>query len=333
VALFSGLLVWGLLGAHKQFQNKPAPHHRSDITLYRAIIEGLQHGGGYYRTAINLQDKWGYPTTPQVTVRLPALAEFIALVGPTVAWCVLVALITVTSLLFIVRLDRLSDSRLQWYLASAGFGITAGLYVTPSLIYMHEVWAGLFISLALVLRSDSRWWPAVALGIAAACIRETALVYGAAMGVLALWQRRWSEAAAWAAGAAAFFGYLAWHFHEVNVHQVADPPRSPGWLVVKGWPFIVESMQASSPLVFGPIQLAAILTPFLLLGLFFLRRDQMTLRLLATVLGFCLVFFFLGRNNNIYWGMLYAPLIFVGIGFAPLGVVSLARALRRPPDC
>jgi hypothetical protein len=41
------------------------------------------------------------------------------------------------------------------------------------------------------------------------------------------------------------------------------------------------------------------------------------------------VFLVLGRPDNVYWGFLFAPILPIGLAFAPAALRDLVRAARR----
>ena len=48
-------------------------------------------------------------------------------------------------------------------------------------------------------------------------------------------------------------------------------------------------------------------------------------------LGYALAFAIAGRANNFYWGLVIAPVLFMGFAFAPRALTSLwRRALGKP---
>ena len=61
---------------------------------------------------------------------------------------------------------------------------------------------------------------------------------------------------------------------------------------------------------------AAVLTPLALLGWAFARGTFGRLAG-ATLLAFALVFCVIGQSGNIYWGLLYAPLLLIGLSLSP----------------
>ncbi|PNA35363.1 hypothetical protein, partial [Pseudomonas sp. MPR-AND1A] len=50
-------------------------------------------------------------------------------------------------------------------------------FVKADLACFHEIWAGLLIALSLAVRREGKWIEAVAIGLIALLIRETAALY------------------------------------------------------------------------------------------------------------------------------------------------------------
>ena len=99
--------------------------------------------------------------------------------------------------------------------------------VAPQAPYLHEVWAGLLISLSLALRRPERFGLAVAAGLAAVLIRELAAPYLVVMAVTALAGRHWREAAAWALALLLFAAALAFHAHMAHRDPLCWHPAPP----------------------------------------------------------------------------------------------------------
>ena len=68
----------------------------------------------------------------------------------------------------------------------------------------------------------------------------------------------------------------------------------------------------------------ALCFPLVLLGSW-AWHDSVGLRLKLILWGYSLVFLFVGRSNNDYWGVLLAPILGVSLIFAPLVIVTLWR--------
>lgn len=327
------LVAWGLIAGPStpsyaaDTSTGTGGHH--DIELYREIASRVAAGGNYYQVALPLQNEWNFPTNPVATVREPLEAWTVAVLGATGAQVLLLVLLVVAFVAMLARLEKAASNRFEWYGSILLLVVTATSFLVPGALYLHECWAMTLILLSLAVRTDRRWWPAVVFGVAAVMFRETALLYLGTMGAVALFQKRWSEVAGWATGAVAWLGFYLWHIHEVALAQVPTPLSAPSWLAFGGWPFVVSSVRFSTGLVLTPYWLAAVLVPFALAGWLF-ARGPVAMRAGLTALAFSLVFLVVGRDINLYWGLLFAGALLPGLAFVPRGLSVIARLLRRP---
>jgi hypothetical protein len=301
-------------------------HH--DVELYREIANRVAGGGDYYQVALPLQSAWSFPTSPVATVREPLEAWTIAALGATGAQILLLVLLVVAFVAMLARLEKAASNRFEWYGSMLLLVVTATSFLVPGALYLHECWAMTLILLSLAVRTDRRWWPAVVFGLAAVMFRETALLYLGTMGAVALFQKRWAEVAGWATGALAWLGFYLWHIHEVALAQVPGPLSAPPWLAFGGWPFVVSSVRFSTGLVLTPYWVAAVLVPFALAGWLF-ARGPVAMRAGLTAAAFSLVFLVVGRDINLYWGLLFAGALLPGLAFVPRGVAVIGRLLKQ----
>jgi hypothetical protein len=90
-------------------------------------------------------------------------------------------------------------------------------------------------------------------------------------------------------------------------------------------------VQATGPLRLLPPSLAALLVPLALLGWAVWRPGPRAAAFIAA--NFLLLAFF-ARPDNFYWAFLIAPLLPLGLLFAPRALAELGRAalpgMRRP---
>jgi hypothetical protein len=191
--------------------------------------------------------------------------------------------------------------------------------------YLHEVWAGVLISLSLALRRPHGFAAAVALGLAAALIRELAAPYLLAMLALALTERRWREGAAWASALVLFGAALALHAHLVGRLVLPSDHASVGWLKLSGWPFVLHAAQWNGLLAVAPAWLAAVVVPLALFGAA-TWDGPLGRRLAAILIGYVLAFAVVGRPENFHWGLVFTPLLPLGLVRA---VASAADYLNR----
>jgi hypothetical protein len=301
---------------------------RGDVALYRAIVERMQAGQGYYPAVAAEQQARNYPTTPFVTWRLPTMAVVLSALGKADAGRLLQALAASTVLLWVLVLIRAGFQRGMVLAVGLllGTGVTLALPMPAPSLYLHETWAGVLIALSLGLR-QSAWPLAVLAGFAAMACREHALLFVAVMGFCALLEGQRREALGWVAAMLAFGLYLAVHAWQVAEHVGSDALESSGWLALGGWEFVLQTAQWNVVVLMVGPWLAAVAMPLALLGSG-AWDHPLGRRLGLTVAGYTLAFMIVGRPDNDYWGIVCAPLIALSLAFAPSGLRSLWMAAR-----
>jgi hypothetical protein len=328
-ALLAGLLILmavaGYFGRAPVITGSVSRGHFSDLDMHRLAAAGVHRGESYYDALGPVLRRWGYAPKPFFAWRLPTLAWSIGkLPRPEIAKVLLMALAVAMMLAWARRLRP-----------QLGFPLTcvALLLLIPSLVlaslphwyFQHELWAGLLIALSLALY-PRHWAAAVVCGLAALMIRELTLAYVVIMCVWAAYERRTREMLAWLAGIVAFVAYLAMHARIVTAHQMPTDLSDPSWLRLAGWPFVV----ACSSWMFWaliPYWLGGALSVFGVFGLLASRNGRLLTSGLAYMAAFCIV----GKPFNDYWGLMYTPLLAVGLAFAlPAAVGLLQRAMAGP---
>lgn len=331
IALLIGLLLWGITAGPPGSGGQRDGPADSDLRLYAAIGQQVENGVGYYAAVADQQDKLGYPTRPIMTVREPTLAWLVQTVGGAdSAQLLLLGLVTLTSVMMAIRLRTVTSSVASW--AAAGLLSTLSLLLMAwsDLVLLHEVWAGVLITLSLALRTRRRWTTSVVMGLAAALIRELAVPYLFVMLVLAWRDRRRREAIAWALAIAAWGIFYGVHALRVLDLVPAGDSASPGWLAVEGWPLFVEMIRSRSMLVLLPFWVAAVIVPFALLGWWTMRSAYST-RVALTLTGYAVAFMIVGRADTTYWGFLLAALVLPGIAMVPR-VLGPEKVPQDPDD-
>jgi hypothetical protein len=318
LALLAALLLATLLAltgpARLGHDSAPGDH---DVVLYQTIVQGLRGGGNYYATAADALRAGDYPMHPFVTFRLPTLAVvlYTLAAGVVVAWY--------------LRLRPAFARPIPRLVAMLLLGGGLLAFVQDELIAFHEVWAGLLIALSLAVRRDDRWIEAVALGLCAMLIRETALLYVAIMALFALAERRQREALGWASTIGVFAIALALHAHAVALVVQPTDPVSPGWAGLLGFGFFVKTMQVSTALALAPLWLAAPLVGLALFG-WAAWNSPLAVRALAIFTAYTALLALFGRTDTFYWGLMIAPTLLIGLAFAPDGVRDLLASARGP---
>lgn len=302
---------------------------QADVLLYESIVAGVRGGGDYYAVTADALRSGDYPLKPFVTFRLPTLALIEASVPRPATLGLLYLLATGVFAAWFVRL-RPAFARpppLAIGLALLAGGMTA--FIQPDLASFHEIWAGLLIALSLALRRRERWVEAVAIGMVAMLIRETAALYVAIMAVLAYVEGQKREAIGWGTTLAALALVITCHAHAVAQVVHAADPASPGWAGMLGFGFFVKAMTLSTALDLAPPWLAAPLVALALFG-WAAWRNAVAMRALVVFAGYAVLLALFGRTDTFYWGLMIAPTLLIGLAFAPDGLRDLlAAALDR----
>lgn len=302
---------------------------QADVVLYETIVQGLRGGGTYYTVAAQALRAGDYPMHPFVTFRLPTLAMVQAALPPMATPALLYLLVGGVVYAWYRRLrPALARPAARGIaLALLAGGLVA--FVQSQLASFHEIWAGLLIALSLAVRRDDRWVEAVAIGLIAMLIRETAALYVGIMAGMALAAGQRKEALGWVATLGVLAIVIALHAHAVDAVVRDTDPTSPGWAGLLGFGFFVKTMQVSTALALAPLWLAAPLVGLSLFG-WAAWRDALALRVLATLLGYAALLGLFGRVDTFYWGLMIAPLLLIGLAFAPDGVRDLVARARDP---
>ena len=300
----------------------------SDLGLYDAVAERVRHGDGYYQAAVQeMRARPGYPLRPFVTVRPPLLAEIQATLPHAVATGLLYLLVAGVALAWVVRITESFPDGAARIVAALLLG--GGLFtaVQPFLFTSHELWASLLIALSLGVRRPGRWVEAVALALAAMLIRELSALYAVIMLAFAWREGARREAIGWAVALAVFAAALAAHAWAVT--RVTGPLdlASDGWTGLHGPWFFVQTIRHATVLEAFPYVVAIPLVVLALLG-WASWRDPVAARMFATVSAYGLLIALAARLNNFYWGLMVAPVLLLGLAFAPDGVRDLVRAAR-----
>jgi hypothetical protein len=329
LAALLGLMLYGL-ATHAPSLARGVKPAFDDPHLYRNIADRIARGQGYYQAAQAEHRAHGYPTSPAQVFREPALAWLMAVLREDVwrqaAFFGLAAIAAVAVLHAFEREGMSARHRaIAMVVMTTGLGL---VIIHGGILFIHEAWAGLLIALSLALYSPGRWRAAVVVGLAACLVRELALPYLAAMGAMALWERRWRELAAWAGAGAVFLVLFAIHLHAAAaLHQRLDA-TSPGWLGMGGIPHVLALARLNLALIVAPTAIVALAVGVSLIGLLG-SRNPIAARAALIVGGYMAAFLVLGRADNNYWGALYAPILPLGVVLAPPALGDLARRAFR----
>jgi len=302
-----------------------------DRELYRAEVDAIATGNGYYAAAASELADRSYPTQSVFNWRTPLpmwlLGHTSLLFGKVLLIALAVALV-LTTFEWAAREGGAAVALLTSFLMlGALFPCVLG-----DLVVMPVLWAGVLIALSLSLLGLGKTKLGIASGIAALFVRDLAGPFCAGACFYALWKKRYREAAGWAVGILLYFAFFAWHAWQVSLHQPpAGHAHVAGWIQMAGAPFVLATAQMNTLLLLTPQWLTAIYLPLALLGFASWHSDAGQRAGLAAA-GYLLLFALVGQDFNQYWGALIAPLVCLGAGRAPLAVrdVWRAAAVRYP---
>ncbi|MEG3083523.1 hypothetical protein U1707_07710 [Sphingomonas sp. PB2P12] len=327
LALFVAIIVatWLALAVPPAL-HWPGADHGRDMALYAGIVDGVRHGGTYYAVAADAMRAGDYPMKPFVTMRLPTLAVTTAAMPSFAVVTMLYALAIATMIAWYGRLQAVLT---RPALAIAMILLLGGMlaFFQSGLMLFHEIWAGLLIALSLAMHRPGRWIEAVAFGLAAVLIRETAAPYLALMAAFAFVEGSRREAAAWMVSLVIIAIVLVLHAHAVSLVVRPLDPASQGWAGMLGFGFVIRAIVDATALSLFPLAIAAPLVGVALFG-WTTWHDPLATRMAALLAGYSVMLGLFGRLDTFYWALLIAPVSLVGMVFAVDGLRDLVRAAR-----
>lgn len=296
-----------------------------EAAMLAGLIQGIRAGGDYYSVAESLFRvdvaairAWG-------DVPLPGLALMLGSVSPLAAFAIQSALVIAVFVLWFIRLRHVF-ARIAG-MAAIGFLLAGGLVVAidPLLATLGSLWAGLLIAISLGLWRPGRWIEPAAFALIACAFDEAVLLYVALMGVFSLVEGRRHEAIGWAVVAAITIALFAVHGSAVgDLWANAAPVRIEAhW---GGYAMFLQSTALATALQVLPLPLTAVLVGLALIG-WASWADASGVRVLATISAYALLIAIFAPPAAAHWGLLVAPLILLGLAFAPDGLRDLAAAL------
>jgi hypothetical protein len=302
---------------------------KGDLALYARIAARVTAGEDYYAAAMGEQRASNYPTRPFVAVRQPTLAWLQAAIGVNGVRIVELALVAACLWALQLRLAPLvaMPERLLALVLMVLGGAAAAV---PTAGLIHELWAGLWLTLALLIHRPERWWPALLAAGCALAVRELAAPFVLLWLAFALAERRWREAAGVAALIAVFAAGMAAHYLAVEAGRLPGDPSSQGWDAMAGYGLPLMALARLTGLLLLPIQWAAPLAILPLLGWASLGGRLGLFALLWFAGLFTMVALF-ARPENFYWVQLALPAYGIGLAFVPRALADcLGAALGRP---
>lgn len=302
-----------------------------DADFYRAIVRKVHAGQDYYQAvSVELRER-GYVPHSVFNWRPPLYAWlFGKLPDPIIAQLLLglLALVMVVLAFQAVRQAGGPGRALAAVLLLIG---PVAWWTFAEVSLFSELWAGILIALSVSAfaldRRSLAWWAA----LLAIAFRELALPYYllAAFYVWRRGQRR--EQFRWLLGLGVYTAYMSWHAVRASSYlHGGDVVHGARWVQFGGTAFVLLTAQMNVFLILAPSLLTAFYLPLALLGLAAWRGRVRGLATL-TAWGFVAAFTVIGLNpQNAYWGLLYGPLLPLGLVWAPTALADLWRAIVTP---
>lgn len=334
LALLAALMAWSAIAVApvdraetarvEQKAATSADVSQGDLALYRRISERVIAGEPYYAAAMEEQRAGNYPTRPFVTVRLPTLAWLHGAIGIGGVRALEIALLLGCLVAFYRRLapdmPMAEKAGGLFMLALGGAAVAA-----PTAGLIHELLAGLLLTLAFALYSPQRWWPSLLAAALAIAVREIAVAFVLLWLAFAVVERRWREVAA-LVGLLLLFGLaMSLHYHFVELRRVVGDPASQGWDAMAGLALPLMALSRLTVLLALPVSLAAPLALLPLVGWLGLG-GRMGLFAALWFAGFFTAMALFARPENFYWVQLTLPAYIAGLAFAPRALGDLLRS-------
>ena len=310
-----------------------APHRdgASDVALYRAEVDRIHDGEGYYQAAAAELTARGYPTRSVFNWRTPLpmwlLGQMPALaLGKAMFGAMSLALM----LLAFEALAREDSANTKLRSVACVLLLTGPLLPTilGDVFIMPVLWAGVLIALSACAYGVNRPWLGVACGLAAVFFRELALPYCVVCAALAWWQGRRGELAVWMFGLLAWLAFFGLHCWQVS-QLIAPDARAhrQGWIQFGGAGFVIATIQMNAYLLLLPQWVAAVYVVAALVG-FAGWPTPLGTRIGLSACLFIAAFAVVGHDFNLYWGLLIAPLLCFGVVRFPASLGDLWQAAK-----
>ncbi|APE29261.1 hypothetical protein [Aurantiacibacter gangjinensis] len=294
-----------------------------DLALYRTISQRVADGEPYYGAAMDEQRARNYPTRPFVAVRLPTLAMLHSAIGVDGVRYLSVALLLACLWGLHQRLSGTVSDR-ERIAALIMLALGGAAVAAPQAGLVHEVLAGMLLTLAFLFYTPERWWPSLLAAGAAIAVREIAVSFVLLWLAFAVTGRRWREAGALVGLLALFAAMMGLHYHLVEMRRMAGDPASQGWDAMTGYALPLMALSRLTAFLVLPVTIAAPLAilPFVgWLGL----GGRIGLFAALWFAGFFTAMALFARPENFYWAQLVLPAYVAGLAFVPRALGELLR--------
>jgi hypothetical protein len=327
-----------------------------DVALYRAQVDRMQNGEGYYQAVSAEQTARGYPTRSVFNWRTPLPLWLIGRL-PQVEWAKY--FLGVLSLgLIVFAFEAIVREKSNSFAAALGCVVLLSgpllFTLLDDLFVMPVLWAEVFIAFSLCAYGTDRPKIGLGLGLSALFMSELALPYCLLCAGMAGWKYvRWKqlyiegdshifidhasmapeqlgqfprELVAWGLGLCAWLIFFGWHWW--NVSGLIGPDaiaHKHGWIRFGGAGFVLATAQMNAYLILLPPWVTAL---YFAAAMFGLAGWHTTLgvRIGLTACIYVMFFAVVGQDFNQYWGSIIAPLLCFGVIRLPASIRDLCQA-------
>lgn len=294
-----------------------APGTLRDMDVFERIVDRVRAGESFHDASQRILRAQHYPTRSPFNWRTPTYAWWLASpIGTAFGrWGLVLGMFVVCLIAGLGMLEKQG-------LVGASLGV---VFLVGSMAwsfgdkgwYLTELWAAMLLVLAILAADRGHWRLGVAAGLLALFFRELALPYAIVSLSLAIAARRRPEAIAWVLGLIAYGLFFAWHSSCVYARlSASDLAFKEGWIQFGGLPFALQTARANVFLAPFPLWCVAVYLPTALFGMA-ADRGETGRRLALTVGAYVASFGVVGHPMNFYWGLVYAPMLALGIARAP----------------
>lgn len=359
-------LVVSLSPLKSGFADRPS-RGPGDVALYRAEVDRIGRGEGYYEAAATELRARGYPTRSRLNWRTPLPMAFLGwLPDPRLGQALLagLGLLALVWAFDAVAADASAGVAPPSGMVTAGctgdgcragsapvsvdwrslapalgaFALMTGAWmptILGNLYVMPELWSGLLVTLAVLASAGRRGAWAVLAGVAALFLRELAAPAVLVLAAFAIWGGHWRQTLGWALGLAAYAGFYAWHASQVGpLIGPNDLAHAGSWWQWGGLPFVLSTCQMNAYLLILPQWATALVFSLAWLGVWG-WQTRLGARVSLVLAGYFAAFALAGYDFNQYWGSMFAPLLALaagrGAGRLAWSWGQLRRGIRPAP--
>lgn len=298
----------------------------NDGFLYEAVSERVRQGENYYDAAAYELRIRGYSTESIFNWRTPCYSWLFGKL-PSSVWgqglltlCVILA----GAATWVVKIGMTGWKMKLWMYTCVV--VSYGWILCPQVAYFTEIWSGLLIFMSVCANARAKWRIGLFLAICAVAIRELALLYILITSFTLIINKKFKISIYYILVALMFLCYYYfWHYRSV-VRRTGRPVSFNGiqWIALGGAPFALSACRMNFVVAILPPWCGGVFTTLSLLGLFGSNEKHSKL-ILYVCLSYLILFNFLGKSFNYYWGWMIVPLLSLGFSWSIPSLTDLFK--------